>query len=247
MKLKRYVPVLLILLSAARIFAQAPSPKSIRADIIAYTYYSQLFVKRARQEYAILRTASLKLEYLPQSFWRKNKTRNFIVTPRADCRAAFWNYRYNNPMWCDVGEPIAPPVNFTGWEASYPLFVFIDEIYRKEAKLIDDFKVLPCFEVDLEKSKLPSQERLITGSVVGKENLPLRDFPVSVGFKGDKNRLFFVKTNNAGRFAFSLFSDFSYWLSPGLAGDKGQKKYKAIPIVRNTKVKPIEIKLDDGN
>ncbi len=93
--------------------------------------------------------------------------------------------------------------------------------------MVSDETLLPCYKVDFGKTEPDYKERLLTGVVLGEGNLPVPEFPVSVGFSEAKVGYLYVLTDAEGRFSIPVYEKFSYWIKAGRTGFEGQKEYKA--------------------
>lgn len=245
MKISRSASVLLIFLYVSQIFAQDSTPKRIRGRIIGYIWNTQLFVKTDKKEYIILYPRTPDMNPLPQFALQEKRIWDFSVKPIQNCQIPFQIFRWGFPsLECDVGEPEDVQRKPAVSVPLYPFLTLTDSIYQKDFDAIGDDQILRCFAIDLENTKPGFKERLITGVVLGKDNAPIPEFPVSIGFEDNKVRYLFVLTDAKGQFSIPVYEKFSYWIKPGDTTIEGQKQFKAVNIRKNTIIPFLQLKLE---
>lgn len=221
------------------------SVQGIRGEIVGYVWDTMLIV-RTKKEFVILRKKSSGMNLIPEAVLRERRIWNFAAVPSKDCSIPMPSLRHQpimlmcgNEYPLDKPEQETPKILIPYWWLSFVKKEFIGELDK-----IGDETVLKCYDVDFGKSKPSYRERILSGVVLNDNNVPIPEFPVSVGFSNAKVGYIFVLTDREGRFSIPVFENFSYWIKAGRTGFVGQREYRGTFIPKKRSIPPLTLRLE---
>lgn len=239
--------LLLIVWLAVPCFGIDPPTKRVRGVIVGYVWDTLLLVRTTKKQLVAIRHKSSGMNPLPEVVLREERVWDFEVTSLKDCTIpmSFFRFRMFELGHCgneypqENPQPITPIIY-----PPYPQLSFFNQEFKTELDAISDETVLSCYSVDFGRSKPGYKERLLTGVVLSDDNVPIPEFPVSVGFSGKKVGYLYVLTDADGRFSIPVYEKFSYWIKAGLTIIEGQRQYRSTFVPKRKFVPPLTLKLE---